>query len=93
MHTLDKKYKVHIVILTKNTHELLTQCLDSIIDKRYHEPNTFLNYSIYIGDTGSSDFNKEKIRAYIKKNLTTNINYIHFDGYNFAKVNNHIIYI
>lgn len=91
MNLLNSKYKLHIVILTKDCVDILTQTIDSIIEKQLYIPDTFNNYIIYVADTGSTDDNKKKIRDYQKQHPNIEFRNIYFDGYHFARVNNHVI--
>lgn len=77
---------VGIVILTKGNVPMLIDCLQSIKD------NTTIPYSIYIGDTGSTQQEIDQIISFIKSTFVEgNINLHLFNRYNFAKCNNHII--
>ena len=94
MADLNNLYKLHIVMLTKNNVEYVSMCVDSIIEKQLFEESPFMNYQLYIGDTGSSDYGKEKLKEYYDK-VTRSINSakiksILFDGFHYSKVNNYI---
>lgn len=91
MNNLNEKYKVHIVIPTKNCYDLLTQTINSITDKQLHVSDTFTNFDIYIIDTGSSDSVKSDIRLYQSQLPHVKFHNIYVNGYNFAKVNNYVI--
>ena len=47
------------------------------------------NYKVYIGDTGSSSENKEKIKDFIKDKEKFIL--CEFDYYNFGRINNYIV--
>ena len=94
MADLNNLYKLHIVILTKNNVEYVSMCVDSIIEKKLFTNDHFANYQFYIGDTGSSDYGKEKLKEYYDK-VTRSVNSakiksILFDGFHYSKVNNYI---
>ena len=91
---LNKKPKLGVIIPTKGNIELLTDCVNSLWDN-----DTYDNMTVYIADTGSSDYEKNQIRELIDgyiiktdKNRYTRL--IEYDYYNFAKINdvvkNHI---
>ena len=91
---LSSLYKLHIVMLTKNNVEYVRTCVDSIIEKKLFGTGVFTNYQFYIGDTGSSDYGKEKLKEYYDK-VTRSINSakiksIIFDGFQYSKVNNYV---
>lgn len=79
--------KVAIIIPTKGKCELLFKCLNSIISKCYNN-----NFEIFIADTGSLEDEKNLIKKYIydQQNIVK-INFIEYDFYNFAKINNDIV--
>jgi GT2 family glycosyltransferase len=78
------KYKVAIVIPTKDKFELISECIESFYE--HCDKNLF---HIFIADTGSSNENKEKLKELsISKN---NISLIEYDYYNFGKINNDVI--
>jgi len=94
MADLNNLYKLHIVMLTKNNVEYVSTCVDSIIEKQLFENRPFMNYQLYIGDTGSSDYGKEKLKEYYDK-VTRSVNSakiksILIDGFHYSKVNNYI---
>jgi len=76
--------KVAIIIVTKGKTNLLYNCIESF----YKNCNSNL-FDIFIGDTGST--NKEK--EWIKSNILPmgNIKLIEYDYYNFAQINNDIV--
>ena len=77
--------KLSIIIPTKNNVEILFGCINSIIEKSQYK-----NYEIIIADTGSSEKNMEKIEDYCNdKNF---IKLVKFDYYNFAQINNEVVY-
>lgn len=80
--------KLAIIILNKDNTELLFDCLTSIREK-----TEFKNYHIYLGDTGSTKENLDKIANYLKTYFSKkkNATLIQFNYYNFAKNNNEII--
>ena len=73
------------IILNKSNNKLLFNCLDSI----YEFIKCTNNFTIFIGDTGSSPDEINEILDYIE-NTKRNIQLITFDKYNFA-INNNII--
>lgn len=76
---------VGIVILTKDNFNVIKRCLDSFEDK-----NSYDNVKFYIGDTGSTEENYNKLSNYIKEfKYTTKI--VKFNYYHFAKNNNWIV--
>lgn len=76
--------KVAIIIPTKSKLELLIPCVESF----YEHSNPEL-FEIFIADTGSSDEEKLKIKeTFSSKN---NVNFIEYDYYNFAKINNDVV--
>lgn len=82
-----KKYPhVGVIIPTKGNIELLTQCVDSIYEK-----DDYPLLKIYIADTGSTDEEKELIKQLISKH-DKNIELIEYDYYNFAKINNDVVW-
>ena len=80
--------KVAIIIPTKNNFEVLRDCLLSI--KEYFKGE----YHIFLADTGSEDKCKLKIRELFNKsfNGNRNITYIQYNYYNFAKINNDVVF-
>lgn len=80
---IKKQPKLAIIIPTKDNLDILLTCLNSILDKTIYS-----NYKIYIGDTGSTLLNKEKIKEFIADK--DNIILCEFDYYNFGKINNEI---
>jgi GT2 family glycosyltransferase len=84
---LKSKPKVGVIIPTKGNIDLLTSCVDSIIEK-----DDYRNLEIYIADTGSTDEEKSKIKELIVKHSgEVIINLIEYDYYNFAKINNNVV--
>ena len=53
---------VGVVILTKDNFDVIKRCLDSFEDK-----NSYDNVKFYIGDTGSTEENYNKLSNYIKE--------------------------
>ncbi len=84
---LKDKFFTSVIILNKNSNELLKQCVDSFI-KFY---SNFYG-EILIGDTGSNNAELKLINKYInelnKKDI--NIKLIQFNYYNYSKNNNEI---
>jgi GT2 family glycosyltransferase len=81
---LKKTPKVSVVIPTKGNVSLLTQCVDSILEK-----DDYPNLEILIADTGSEDDEIQLIKNHIQgKN---NIRLIEYSYYNFAKINNDVV--
>jgi GT2 family glycosyltransferase len=79
--------KVAVVIPTKGKLDLLLPCLDSFRDKTSN-----VDYEIFVADTGSSDEEKNTIKDYIIKNSDKIIiNFLEYDYYNFAKINNDVV--
>ena len=76
--------KVAVVIPTKGNVELLYNCIKSYYDNCNSEL-----FKIFIADTGSTDEEKK----WIKENIITlgNIEFIEYDYYNFAKINNNVV--
>ena len=64
---------------------MLFDCVDSITEISRYE-----NYKIYIADTGSEFEKLNEIKDRYKDN--SKINLIEFDYYNFAKINNEVIF-
>lgn len=79
--------KVAVVIPTKDEVGVLFNCIDSFIK---HCNTEILEF--FIADTGSSNENKEQIKKYISENSDkVKINFIEYDYYNFAKINNEVV--
>ena len=77
--------KLSIIIPTKNNVDILFGCLNSIIEK-----SKYKNYEIIVADTGSSEKNMEKIESFCgDKDF---IKLVKFDYYNFAQINNEVVY-
>jgi GT2 family glycosyltransferase len=81
-----KGNKVAVIIPTKGKVDLLIECVDSFINNCKNN-----NYEIFIADTGSSDNDKDLIKSYLTKNTSVIINFIEYDYYNFAKINNDVV--
>lgn len=80
---LKSKPKVGVIIPTKGNVELLTKCVNSLWEKDNYD-----NMVVYIADTGSSEEEKKLIRKLINdKNKL-----IEYDYYNFAKINNDVVW-
>jgi len=89
---LKTKPKIGVVIPTKGNIELLTKCINSIWDKDDYD-----NMVVYIADTGSSEYEKNLIRELIndhslKNDKNGHIKLIEYDYYNFAKINNDVVW-
>lgn len=78
---IKKEPKLGIIIPTKDNLDLLFGCIDSILEK-----TLYVNYIVYIADTGSSENNLLKIKEYIKDK--NNVQLTEFEYYNFAQINN-----
>ena len=88
-----KKYQhVGVVIPTKGNIELLTKCVNSIWEKDGYPVMT-----IYIADTGSTPEEKEEIKSLIfshsiMSDRPRSMELIEYDYYNFAKINNDVVW-
>lgn len=83
---------VGVIIPTKGNIELLIQCVDSI-----WEMDDYPLITIYIADTGSTDEEKESIRTLIGRHSIMSdrprtLKLIEYDYYNFAKINNDVVW-
>lgn len=78
------KYKVSIIIPTKDNLSLLGECLLSLTKTKYE------NYEIIVADTGSTPEVIDNTRHLISE-LNTNIKLLTYDYYNFAKINNDVV--
>jgi len=76
--------KIAIVIPTKGLVDVLITCLDS-----FYEHCDESNFHFFIGDTGSTDDEKNRIKDYIKNK--NNITLIEYDWYQYSKTNNAIV--
>ena len=76
--------KVAIIIPTKGNVDMLYDCVKSFYDHCNQD-----YFEIFIADTGSTDSEKEWIQNNIL-NLGF-INFIEYDYYNFAKINNDVV--
>jgi GT2 family glycosyltransferase len=74
-----------IVIPHKNHNKLLFSAVDSVLNITKYE-----NYKIYIADTGSDSDKLEEIKN--KYGSNDKVSLIEFDYYNFAKINNEVVY-
>jgi hypothetical protein len=81
---LKENPKLGIIIPTKGNVDLLKQCVNSI-----NENDNYVNFKIYIADTGSSDEEKTEIKNFISK--MSYIRLIEYDFYNFAVINNDVV--
>jgi len=89
---LKKLPHIGVIIPTKGNIELLTQCINSIWEK-----DTYPYITIYIADTGSTEEEKNKIKELILKHSIQSdrprtIKLIEYDYYNFAKINNDVVW-
>ena len=89
---IKKLPNIGIIIPTKGNVNLLTQCVDSI-----WEMDDYPLITIYIADTGSTDEEKDLIRELISKHSLMSdrqrtIKLIEYDYYNFAKINNDVVW-
>jgi len=82
---IKKQPKLSIIIPTKDNIDILFNCLNSIYEKTIYD-----NYKIIVADTGSEETNLEKIRKFCETNNKTKL--IEFDYYNFAQINNEVVY-
>lgn len=76
--------KIALIIPNKNNSDLLIDCIKSFY--AFCNPNLF---EVFIADTGSENEEFEKINKFIEN--YTNIHFIKYDYYNFAKVNNDVV--
>jgi GT2 family glycosyltransferase len=76
--------KVAVIIPTKGNVNMLCECVKSFYDHCNQD-----YFEIFIADTGSTDAEKEWIQNNIL-NLGF-INFIEYDYYNFAKINNDVV--
>lgn len=76
--------KVAVIIPTKGKVEMLFNCVKSFYDNCSSEL-----FDIFIADTGSTEDEKQ----WVKNNILPlgNINFIEYDYYNFAKINNDVV--
>jgi len=80
--------QVGVIIPTKGNVDLLKKCVDSIVEK-----DGYKNLKIYIADTGSTDEEKNEIKNLILKHQKKIvIELIEYDYYNFAKINNDVVW-
>jgi len=89
---LNKLPHVGVIIPTKGNVELLTKCVNSIWEK-----DPYPNITVYIADTGSTEEEKNKIKELIFKHSIQSdrprtIKLIEYDYYNFAKINNDVVW-
>jgi GT2 family glycosyltransferase len=83
---------VGVIIPTKGNIDLLTQCVNSIFEK-----DKYPHLTVYIADTGSIDEEKEQIRELIGRHSICSdrprtIKLIEYDYYNFARINNDVVW-
>jgi GT2 family glycosyltransferase len=79
------KSKVSIIIPTKNKVELLSKCIDSVLNK-----TTYKNYEILVIDNGSDDKATLAYLQEISKNLKIKV--IKYDiPFNYSKINNYAV--
>ena len=82
---IKKQPKLSIVIPTKDNIEILFTCLNSILNK-----TNYTNYEIVVADTGSTEKNLKEIENFCETN--EKIKLVKFDYYNFAQINNEVVY-
>lgn len=80
----NEKYKVSVIIPTKNNSEILINCLES-----YIKNTKYKNVNYLIADTGSKLDEIKKIENYIKD--YDNIILLRYTYFNFAKINNDVV--
>jgi GT2 family glycosyltransferase len=83
---------VGVIIPTKGNIELLTKCVDSLWEK-----DDYPSMTVYIADTGSTPEEIEEIKLLITKHSIMSdrprtIKLIEYDYYNFAKINNDVVW-
>jgi GT2 family glycosyltransferase len=88
----EKLPKIGVIIPTKGNIELLTKCVDSLWEK-----DNYPLMEVYIADTGSTDEEKTQIKELITKHSLYSdrprtISLIEYDYYNFAKINNDVVW-
>jgi GT2 family glycosyltransferase len=89
---LKKTPHIGVIIPTKGNIELLTECVNSIWEK-----DTYPFITIYIADTGSTDEEKNQIKELIfnhsiQSDRPRTIKLIEYDYYNFAQINNDVVW-
>ena len=85
---LKKLPKVGVVIPTKGNVNLLTKCITSLFLK-----DSYPNIKVFVADTGSSDSEKKEIKNFIDKNQENiEIGFYEYDYYNFASINNDMVF-
>ena len=82
---IKKQPKLSIIIPTKDNIDILFNCINSIFEK-----SSYKNFEIIIADTGSSPENMKKIESFSEKD--EKIKLVKFDYYNFAQINNEVVY-
>ena len=82
---IKKQPKLSIIIPTKDNIDILFNCLNSIVKK-----TKYSNYEIIVADTGSEDENMKQIEEFCEDN--EKIKLVKFDYYNFAQINNEVVY-
>lgn len=80
----NEKYKISVVIPTKDNFDVLKNCINSFFEKC-----TYKNITYYIADTGSSDNEINKINDFVEND--SRLKLIRYDYYNFAKINNDVV--
>lgn len=84
---LKRTPKISIIIPTKGNVDLLSNCVNSIIEK-----DSYNNLEIIIADTGSSLEEKKDIEGLINNNIDKiKIKLVEYDYYNFASINNDVV--
>ena len=85
---LKKHGFISIIIPTKDKIDLITQCVDSIINNTLYPKDKF---KIYIADTGSNEECLLQTEKLVEKYPDNNIEVIKYNYYNFAKINNDVV--
>jgi GT2 family glycosyltransferase len=82
--SIERQPKVSIIIPTKGRLDLLSRCINSILEK-----TRYRNYTIYIADTGSDNGTVDKIRDFIKQK--DNVILKKYNSYNLARTLNDVV--
>lgn len=83
---LSKDIFTSVIVLNKDSNELLKQCIDSFLKFHSH-----FKGEIIIGDTGSSNAELRLINQYIKSLNKNNVKLINLNFYNYSQNNNDIV--
>lgn len=81
---IKKEPKLGVIILNKSNNDILMGCIKSI-----HEKSSYDNLKIYIGDTGSTEDELDKLKDELKKYPKVSLHNI--GKYNFGANNNKIV--